>query len=98
MTTLLNTQMIYKIFIKILNDTIQIKNAKKLIGFDDIIADMLINKKINPIVTELFIKGRKLNIIIQYQYILWGHWDILSLKVLIIKLMKFIVFSLFKKL
>ena len=92
MTILLNTQMIYKIFIKILNDTIQIKNAKKLIGFDDIIADMLINKKINPIVTELFIKGRKLNIIIQYQYILWGHWDILSLKVLIIKLMKFIVF------
>ena len=70
MTILLNTQMIYKIFIKILNDTIQIKNAKKLIGFDDIIADMLINKKINPIVTELFIKGRKLNIIIQYQYIL----------------------------
>ena len=98
MTILLNTQMIYKIFIKILNDTIQIKNAKKLIGFDDIIAGMLINKKINPIVTELFIKGRKLNIIIQYQYILWGHWDILSLKVLIIKLMKFIVFSLFKKL
>ena len=70
MTILLNTQMIYKIFIKILNDTIQIKNAKKLIVFDDIIADMLINKKINPIVTELFIKGRKLNIIIQYQYIL----------------------------
>ena len=70
MTILLNTQMIYKIFIKILNDTIQIKNAKKLIGFDDIIADMLINKKINPIVTELFIKGRKLNIIIQYQYII----------------------------
>ena len=70
MTILLNTQMIYKIFIKILNDPIQIKNAKKLIGFDDIIADMLINKKINPIVTELFIKGRKLNIIIQYQYIL----------------------------
>ena len=47
---------------------IQIKNAKKLIGFDDIIADMLINKKSNPIVTELFIRGRKLNIIIQYQY------------------------------
>ena len=70
MTILLNTQMIYKIFIKILNDTIQIKNAKKLIGFDDIIADMLINKKINPIVTELFIKCSKLNIIIQYQYIL----------------------------
>ena len=53
---------------KNMKDMIQIKNAKKLIGFDDIIADMLINKKSNPIVTELFIRGRKLNIIIQYQY------------------------------
>ena len=26
------------------------------------IADMLSNKKLNPIVTELFIRGRKLNI------------------------------------
>ena len=26
------------------------------------IADMFSNKKLNPIVTELFIKGRKLNI------------------------------------
>ena len=33
-----------------------------LIVFDDMIADMLINKKLNPIVTELFIRGRKLNI------------------------------------
>ena len=30
--------------------------------FDDTIAEMLINKKINPIVTELFIRSRKLNI------------------------------------
>ena len=30
--------------------------------FDDMIADMLSNKKLNPIVTELFIRGRKLNI------------------------------------
>ena len=35
---------------------------KIMIVFDDIIADMLINKKLNPIVTELFIRGRKLNI------------------------------------
>ena len=28
----------------------------------DMIADMLTNKKLNPIVTELFIRGRKLNI------------------------------------
>ena len=38
------------------------KKRKILIFFDDIIADMLINKKLNPVVTELFIIGRKLNI------------------------------------
>ena len=38
------------------------KKRKILIVFDDMIADMLSNKKINPIVTELFIRGRKLNI------------------------------------
>ena len=31
------------------------------IVIDDMIADMLSNKKPNPIVTELFIRGRKLN-------------------------------------
>ena len=30
--------------------------------FDDMIADMLSDKKLNPIVTELFITGTKLNI------------------------------------
>ena len=30
--------------------------------FDDMIADMLSNKELNPIVIELFIRGRKLNI------------------------------------
>ena len=29
--------------------------------FDDMIADMLSNTKLNPIVTELFVRGRKLN-------------------------------------
>ena len=29
--------------------------------FDDMIPDMLSNKKLNPIVTELFIRERKLN-------------------------------------
>ena len=33
-----------------------------MIIFDDMIADMLSNRKRNPIVTELFIRGRKLNI------------------------------------
>ena len=38
------------------------KNRKILIVFDDIIADILTNKKLNTVVTELFIRGRKLNI------------------------------------
>ena len=38
------------------------KKHKILIVFDDIIADMLSNKNLTPIVTELFIRGRKWNI------------------------------------
>ena len=33
-----------------------------MIVFDDMIADMLNNKTLNPVVTELFIRVRKLNI------------------------------------
>ena len=35
------------------------KKPKVLIVFDDMIADILNNKKLYPIVTELFIRGRK---------------------------------------
>ena len=35
------------------------KEHKILIVFDDMIADMINNKKLNSIVTELFIRGRK---------------------------------------
>ena len=35
---------------------------KILIVFDDMIVDMINNKKLNSLVTELFIGGRKLNI------------------------------------
>ena len=35
---------------------------KVLILFDDMIADMKANKKLGPIVTELFLRGIKLNI------------------------------------
>ena len=35
------------------------KKCEILIVFDDIIADMINNKNFNPIVTELFISGRK---------------------------------------
>ena len=38
------------------------KENKILIVFDDMIADMIHNKELNSIVTELFIRGRKLNI------------------------------------
>ena len=38
------------------------KKRKILIIFDDMIADMLSNKKLNPMVTELFIRGRSLKI------------------------------------
>ena len=41
------------------------KEPKVLIVFD-MIADMINNKKLNPIVTELFIRSRKLNISIVF--------------------------------
>ena len=38
------------------------KKHKVFIIFDDLIADMINNKKLNPIITELFIRGTKINI------------------------------------
>ena len=38
------------------------KDRQTLIIFDDMIADMINNNKLNSMVTELFIRGRKLNI------------------------------------
>ena len=42
------------------------KKRKTLIFFDALTADMLSNKKLNPIVTELFIRGRKLYIFLAF--------------------------------
>ena len=42
------------------------KKRKILIVFDDMIADKINNKKLNPVVTELFIRRRKLNISIVF--------------------------------
>ena len=42
------------------------KENKILIVFDDMIADMIHNKKLNSIVTEMFIRGRKLNIFLVF--------------------------------
>ena len=44
------------------------KQSKILIVFDDMIADMISNKKLNLIVKELLIRGRKLNISLVFIY------------------------------
>ena len=51
---------------KNIEDYNPIKKRKVLIIFDDMIADMISNNKLNPIVTEFFIRGRKLNIYIVF--------------------------------
>ena len=52
-------QMIRKRFTYILKNKIQEKKRKILIVFDTMITDMINNKKLNPVVTELFIRGKK---------------------------------------
>ena len=47
---------------KNINDYNPDRENKILIVFDDMIADMINNKKLNSIVAELFIRGRKPNI------------------------------------
>ena len=44
-----------------INDYNPDKENKTLTVFDDMIADVINNKKLNSIVTELFIRARKLN-------------------------------------
>ena len=51
---------------EIIEDYNPIKKRKILIVFDDMIADMINNNKLNPMVTEFFIRGRKLNISIVF--------------------------------
>ena len=43
------------------------KKRKILIVFDEMIADMINNKKLNPVLTELLIRDRKLNISIVFR-------------------------------
>ena len=42
------------------------KERKILIVFEDMIAHVINNKKLNPIVTQLFVRGRKLNILLVF--------------------------------
>ena len=57
------------IFLKILEKKNPSKKNKILIVFDELIANRLSNsnKKIQHIVTSLFIKGRNLSLILLYQ-------------------------------
>ena len=47
---------------RILMITIQAQKDKKLIFFDDMIADIMTNKRFQAIIKESFIRCRKLNI------------------------------------
>ena len=51
---------------KKIEDYNPIKKRKILIVFHDMIDDMINNNKLNPIVTKLFFRGRKLNISIVF--------------------------------
>ena len=51
------------------------KKRQILIVFDDMIVDMLSNKKLNPIVTELFITGKK---IISHVFITQSYFAVLK--------------------
>ena len=57
---LLNTQMIWMIFVKNLDECNTNKKRKILIVFDNVIDDMRSNKKLNLMVTELLTRCRKL--------------------------------------
>ena len=67
------------------------KKRKTLIVFNDIIADMLSNENHNPIVTELFIRGRKLNIslvfIIQYYFVVPKNIRLSSTRYFVMKIL-----------
>ena len=56
---------------KNLEDYNPAKKRRVLIVFDDTIPDMESNKKLSPKVTELFLRGRKLNIVFVFIAILF---------------------------
>ena len=63
---LLNTPMIFIIFITNIEEYDPNKKLKILIVFGVMMADMLKNKTLNPIETELFMTGRKLIIFLVF--------------------------------
>ena len=59
---LLSVQIQWMMFMRISMITIQAQKEKKLIVFDDTIADIMTNRRFQAIIKELFIRCRKLNI------------------------------------
>ena len=75
------------------------KENKILIVFDNTIADMINNEKLNSIVTELFIRGRKLNS--SLVFIMQSYFKVpkdVRLKLLTFSLWKFQIKEIFSKL
>ena len=91
---LLNIRMIQMIFLYILMNTDQIKNRKVLMVVDDIIADMLCNKKPQLTVTESFI--RNFCLLLSHKFIL-QHQNILDYTLHTTLLGKFQIKENFKK-
>ena len=85
-----NTRMIWMIFIKILKNTIQVKNKKHWLHLMIWLLICLVINKLNPILTGLFIRGRKLNIslvfITQYYFALPKNIRLNSTNCLIMKI------------
>ena len=54
------------------------KKRKILIKFNDVIANMLSNKKRQPVVTELFIRSGKLNISFMLYNLILQYWKLLD--------------------
>ena len=64
---LLNIDLVCRMSIQILKSTNQIENScKLLILFNDVIANLISNRKLDQKITELFIRGTKLNISIAF--------------------------------
>ena len=64
------SQTIYDLY-ESLEDYNPTKKRKVLILFDDVIGHMEANKKLSPVVTELFLRGRKLDISLVFIAILF---------------------------
>ena len=57
-----SVQIQWMMFVRILMITIQSEKGKKLIVFDDMIADIMANEQFQAIIEDMFIRCRKLKI------------------------------------